>query len=95
MDPRECSGSHRLREVEQAETRLEVPVAEALVGEVGAAETPFAVATAARGVRYHYAVTAVDRGTLPNESGRSEQQSEILPFEGAAPEGGAPPGRAP
>ena len=95
MDPREWSGSHRLREVEQTETRLEVPVAEAPVGEVGAAETPFAVATAGRGVRYHYVVTAVDRATPPNESGRSEQQSEILPFEGAAPEGGAPPGRPP
>ncbi|OLC55379.1 MAG: hypothetical protein AUH92_02280 [Acidobacteria bacterium 13_1_40CM_4_69_4] len=64
-----------------------------LLGEVGPAETSFADATAARGVRYHYAVTAVDGASPPNESPRSDEQSEVLPAgEGAAPEG-APPGR--
>jgi len=99
MDPRECSGSHRLREVEQAETRLEVPVAEALVGEVGATETPFAVATAARGVRYHYAVTtkAADRSSN-RKSCRSKaplRKAERLPESTMTPPGAdSPPGYA-
>jgi hypothetical protein len=68
----------------------------ALLGETGAAETSFADATARRGVRYDYAVTAVDGSTPPNESARSEAQSERLPAEpGAAPGGAAPPGRRP
>ena len=50
-----------------------------LIGEVDAAETSFADSTAARGVRYHYAVTAVDGATPPNESARSEEVSEGLP----------------
>ena len=50
-----------------------------LIGEVDAAETSFADTTAARGVRYHYAVTAVDGATPPNESARSEEVSEGLP----------------
>jgi len=50
-----------------------------LIGEVDAAETSFADTTAARGVRYHYAVTAVDGATPPNESPRSEEVSEALP----------------
>jgi fibronectin type 3 domain-containing protein len=70
-----------------------------LVGEAGAAETSFADATARKGVRYDYAVTAVDGAGPPNESARSEAQSEALPAEteepsaGAAPENAAPPGR--
>ncbi|MBI1950090.1 MAG: hypothetical protein HYS34_01850 [Acidobacteria bacterium] len=70
-----------------------------LVGEVGAAETSFADATAGKGVRYDYAVTAVDGAAPPNESPRSEAQSEALPAdtevpsEGAAPANAAPPGR--
>ena len=49
------------------------------IGEVDAAETSFADTTAARGVRYHYAVSAVDGATPPNESARSEEVSEGLP----------------
>jgi hypothetical protein len=70
-----------------------------LVGEAGAAETSFADATARKGVRYDYAVTAVDGAGPPNESARSEAQSEALPAEtekpsaGAALENAAPPGR--
>ena len=66
-----------------------------LLGEVGAAETSFADTSAGPGVRYHYAVTAVDGAGPPNESPRSEEQSEMRPAgEGAGPEG-APPGRRP
>jgi len=62
-----------------------------LLGEVGAAETSFADAAAAPGVRYHYAVTAVDGASPPNESPRSDEQSEMRPVgEGAAPEGASP-----
>ena len=70
-----------------------------LVGEAGAAETSFADATARKGVRYDYAVSAVDGAGPPNESARSEAQSEALPAEtdkpsaGAAPENAAPQGR--
>ena len=49
------------------------------IGEVGAGETSFADATAGRGVRYEYAVTAVDEAEPPNESARSEGVSESLP----------------
>jgi len=49
------------------------------LGEVGAGETSYADATAARGVRYYYAVTAVDGATPPNESGRSDEVSEVVP----------------
>ena len=58
-----------------------------VLGEVDAAETSFADATAARGVRYHYAVTAVDGATPPNESARSEEVSESLPADAAGPPG--------
>jgi len=50
-----------------------------MLSEVGAAETSYADATAARGVRYYYAVTAVDGATPPNESARSEEVSEVVP----------------
>ncbi|HKB08942.1 MAG TPA: hypothetical protein VKF61_11735 [Candidatus Polarisedimenticolia bacterium] len=50
-----------------------------LLGEVGAGETSYADATAARGVRYYYAVTAVDGTTPPNESARSDEVSEVVP----------------
>lgn len=50
-----------------------------LLAEVGAAETSYADATATRGVRYYYEVTAVDGATPPNESGRSEETSEVVP----------------
>ena len=55
-----------------------------LIGEAGAAETSFADTTAARGVRYYYAVTAVDGATPPNESPRSEEVSEALPADTGA-----------
>ncbi len=70
-----------------------------LVGEVGVAETSFADATARKGVRYDYAVTAVDGAAPPNESPRSEAQSEALPADTqnpsdrAAPASAARPGR--
>ncbi len=54
-----------------------------LLGEVDGAETSFADSTAARGVRYHYAVTAVDGATPPNESAHSDEVSEGLPAEAA------------
>ncbi|HKQ97234.1 MAG TPA: hypothetical protein VJV75_05100, partial [Candidatus Polarisedimenticolia bacterium] len=49
------------------------------IGEVGAAESAFADAGAEPGVRYSYAVSAVDGATPPNESPRSEERSERLP----------------
>lgn len=51
------------------------------IGETGAAETSFADGTAGRGVRYDYTLTAVDGAEPPNESPRSEAQSEALPEE--------------
>ncbi len=62
------------------------------LGDVGAAETSFADTTAVPGVRYHYTVTAFDGATPPNESPRSDEQSEMRPAEEGAPEG-TPPGR--
>lgn len=57
-----------------------------LAGEVGPAETAFADATARRGVRYHYVVSAFDSATPANESPRSEERTETLPLEaGPAP----------
>ena len=50
-----------------------------LLGESGSVETSFVDGTARPGVRYHYAVTAVDTATPPNESGRSEERSEMIP----------------
>lgn len=66
------------------------------IGETGATETSFADATAGKGVRYDYAVTAVDGAEPPNESPRSEAQSEALPADTENPDAGAaaaPPGR--
>ena len=70
----------------------------ARIGETGAAETSFVDGTAARGVRYDYTVTAVDGAEPPNESPRSEAQSEALPADAEQPNEGAgsrppPPGR--
>jgi len=63
------------------------------LGDVGAAETSFADTTAAPGVRYHYAVTAFDGASPPNESPRSDEQSEMRPAgDEGAPEA-PPPGR--
>jgi hypothetical protein len=66
------------------------------IGETGATETSFADATAGKGVRYDYVVTAVDGAEPPNESPRSEAQSEALPADAENPDAGAaPPGRGP
>jgi fibronectin type 3 domain-containing protein len=53
------------------------------LAEVDAAETSYADASAAHGVRYYYAVTAVDGATPPNESARSEEVSEAVPADAA------------
>jgi hypothetical protein len=58
------------------------------VGEVGAAETSWVDNGASPGVRYHYAVTAIDSATPVNESPRSEERAERLapePAPGPAP----------
>jgi hypothetical protein len=49
-----------------------------LIAEVPATETSFVDSGAQPGVRYHYAVTAVDGASPPNESARSEERSEML-----------------
>jgi hypothetical protein len=49
-----------------------------LIGEVPLSETIYTDTTAVPGVRYHYAVTAIDNATPPNESPRSEGRSETL-----------------
>lgn len=49
------------------------------IGEVTAAESSFADTGASAGVRYHYAVSAIDGATPINESPRSEERSERLP----------------
>ena len=50
-----------------------------LIGEVPLAETSYSDTTAVPGVRYHYAVTAIDSASHPNESPRSEGRSDMLP----------------
>jgi hypothetical protein len=70
------------------------------IGETGATETSFADGTAGKGVRYDYTVTAVDGAEPPNESPRSEAQSEALPADAEHPMEGAgdaapTPGRGP
>jgi hypothetical protein len=62
------------------------------IGEVGATETSFVDNGASTGVRYHYAVTAIDSATPVNESPRSEERSERLTPESAP---GAAPGTKP
>ncbi len=61
-----------------------------LVGEVGATESSFGDAGAASGVRYHYAVSAIDNATPINEGPRSEERSERLPPSGKPASDGAP-----
>jgi len=61
------------------------------VGEVAAGESSFVDAGATAGVRYHYAVSAVDDAAPPNESPRSEERAERLaPVDqpARAPDGG-------
>jgi len=48
------------------------------VGEVAAGESSFVDGGAATGVRYHYAVSAIDDAAPPNESPRSEERAERL-----------------
>ena len=50
-----------------------------LIGEVPLADTVYSDTTVVPGVRYHYAVTAVDSALPPNESPRSEGRSDTLP----------------
>jgi hypothetical protein len=70
------------------------PAAEfVLLGEASAAEPSFVDATAAPGVRYDYAVAAIDSASPPNESPRSQEQSETLPVD--APEEGSAAGGRP
>jgi hypothetical protein len=57
------------------------------IGQVEGAETSFADAAVVRGVRYHYAVTAVDGATPPNESPRSQEVSESLSVDSGGPPG--------
>ena len=58
------------------------------IGEVDAAETSYSDTTAARGVRYHYEVTALDGATPPNESARSAEVSESLSSDAPSGPGG-------
>jgi hypothetical protein len=62
------------------------------VGEVGASETSWVDNGVSPGVRYHYAVTAVDNATPVNESPRSEERTERLAPE---PAPGGKPGTKP
>lgn len=50
-----------------------------VIGEVPLTETVYGDTTAVPGVRYYYAVTAIDNASPPNESPRSEGRSETLP----------------
>jgi hypothetical protein len=50
-----------------------------LIGEVPLTDTVYSDTTAVPGVRYYYAVTAIDNASPPNESLRSEGRSETLP----------------
>jgi hypothetical protein len=61
-----------------------------MVGEVGATESAFADAGAAAGVRYYYAVSAIDNATPINEGPRSEERSERLPPPGTPAPNGSP-----
>ena len=56
-----------------------------LLGDTGSVETSFVDGTARAGVRYHYVVTAVDTAMPPNESGRSQERSEMIPQRDDAP----------
>ena len=58
------------------------------IGGVGPQESTYIDGTAAPGVKYYYAVTAVDQSVPPNESARSEVHGDRLP-----PAGQAPPAR--
>lgn len=70
------------------------PAAEfVLLGEAGAAEPSFVDQTAAPGVRYDYAVAAIDSASPPNESARSQEQSETLPVDTPEEAPAAPGGR--
>jgi hypothetical protein len=60
------------------------------IAEVPADVTDYGDATAVPGVRYHYAVTAIDGASPPNESPRSEGRSEMLPPEEPPPGSGGP-----
>jgi hypothetical protein len=70
--------------------RQDQPTAE-LLGAAGPTETSYADTTARPGVRYYYVVTAIDGATPPNESGRSEERSDILPLPAGRPAGPAVP----
>jgi hypothetical protein len=60
------------------------------IASVGSAESTYADATARPGVKYYYALTALDRSVPPNESARSEVHGDRLPPAGSAP-GKKPP----
>ena len=49
------------------------------IGGAGPAESAYIDGTAAPGVKYYYAVTAVDQSVPPNESARSEVHGDRLP----------------
>jgi fibronectin type 3 domain-containing protein len=60
------------------------------MGDAGPAETTFVDSTAKPGVRYYYAITAVDQSTPPNESARSEVHGDRLPPQQPDPTNHAP-----
>jgi hypothetical protein len=56
-----------------------------LVGEVGAGGTSWMDEAVVPDVRYHYSVAAIDGASPPNESPRSEEQSEMVSGEAPRP----------
>jgi hypothetical protein len=60
------------------------------IASVGPAESTYADATAQPGVKYYYALTALDRSVPPNESARSEVHGDRLPPAGSKPGKKAP-----
>jgi hypothetical protein len=63
------------------------------VGTAGPSETSFTDASVRPGVKYYYALTAVDRATPPNESDRSEIRGDrVPPAEKPQPGAGGPGG---
>jgi hypothetical protein len=62
------------------------------IGSAGRAESTYIDGTARPGVKYYYAVTAVDQSVPPNESARSEVHGDRLPPV-RPPAGREPPAR--
>jgi hypothetical protein len=79
-------GGYRIYRSEKEGEAFEV------IGSAGPAESAYIDRSAAPGVKYYYAVTAVDQSAPPNESARSEVHGDRLP---AAPPAGRKPSAVP